>query len=176
MVKTTILVVGAAALTLALTITLSSPASTPMVRATYQGRTAQSWANAAHGWQRTAVKRTELATWLQKHLTARVIEVRALHRSIRRIAAQDTVLTDALDRNFLCIHGHEGDWADPGAPYWGGVQMDLEFQRTYGPEFYKAWGTADHWPVSVQLAVAMRAYLSRGYWPWPNTARACGLL
>jgi hypothetical protein len=39
------------------------------------------------------------------------------------------------------------------------------------------YGTADHWPPAVQIAVAIRAYASgRGFYPWPNTARACGLL
>ncbi len=176
MLRTTTLVVGATALAVALTITFTSSASTPMVRTTYQGYTVQQWAKAAHGWQQTAVKRARLHDWLQTRLASRVREVQSLHRVVRRFSAQDTVLTTPLDRNFLCIHNHEGDWNDAGSPYWGGVQMDLEFQRTYGPEFYRAWGTADHWPVSVQLAVAMRAYLTRGYHPWPNTARYCGLL
>jgi hypothetical protein len=81
-----------------------------------------------------------------------------------------------LERDFLCIHSFEGAWDDPDAPYWGGLQMDREFMASYGPEFVRAWGTADHWPVSVQIAVAIRAYLSgRGFHPWPNTSRACGL-
>lgn len=176
MVLKTTVVVGVAALVAALTYTFAAPASTPMVRTTYQGYTVQQWAKAAHGWQRTAVKRAELRDWLQTRLASRVREVQSLHHAIRRISAHDTVLTTPLDRNFLCIHNHEGSWQDPDSPYFGGVQMDLEFQRTYGPEFYRAWGTADHWPVSVQLAVAMRAYLTRGYHPWPNTARYCGLL
>jgi hypothetical protein len=55
--------------------------------------------------------------------------------------------------------------------------MDWTFMSTYGADYLKAWGTADHWPPAVQIAVAMRAYLSgRGFWPWPNTARICGLL
>ena len=78
---------------------------------------------------------------------------------------------------FMCIHRYEGPWNDAGAPYYGGLQMDIDFQRAYGPEFLRAYGTADHWPPAVQVAVAMRAYLSgRGYWPWPNTARICGLI
>jgi hypothetical protein len=82
-----------------------------------------------------------------------------------------------LERAFLCIHRFEGAWNDPNAPYYGGMQMDMQFQRTYGLPFLRAWGTADNWPISVQLAVAMQAYLSgRGFHPWPNTARACGLL
>lgn len=176
MLRLTTVVVGVAALTVALTQVFTSEASTPMVRSTYQGRTAQSWAVAAHGWQRTAVKRAHLSEWLQKRLTARVLEVGSLHRAVRRLSAHDTVLTSPLERNFLCIHSHEGSWTDPNAPFYGGLQMDDSFQRTYGPEFYKAWGSADHWPASVQIAVAIRAYLRRGYYPWPNTARYCGLL
>jgi hypothetical protein len=78
---------------------------------------------------------------------------------------------------FLCIHRFEGAWNDPNPPYWGGVQMDLNFQRTYGGPFLAALGTADNWPPFVQVAVSMGAYYSgRGYHPWPNTARRCGLL
>jgi hypothetical protein len=75
----------------------------------------------------------------------------------------------------LCIHHYEGSWTDPGAPYYGGLQMDWSFMATYGGEFLAAWGTADHWPVWVQLVVGMRGYFARGWSPWPNTSRACGL-
>jgi hypothetical protein len=55
--------------------------------------------------------------------------------------------------------------------------MDWTFMSTYGPDYLKAWGTADHWPPAVQISVAMRAYLSgRGFTPWPTSARLCGLL
>jgi hypothetical protein len=84
---------------------------------------------------------------------------------------------DWLMRAFLCIHSHEASWDDPGSPYYGGLQMDTTFMRTYAPEYLRAFGTADHWPPALQIAVAIRAYLSgRGFYPWPNTARACGLL
>lgn len=82
-----------------------------------------------------------------------------------------------VERALLCIHSHEGSWTDPNGPYYGGLQMDWTFMRTYGPEFLRAYGTADHWPPAIQITVAMRAYLSgRGFNPWPNTARMCGLL
>lgn len=82
-----------------------------------------------------------------------------------------------IERAFLCIHSYEGSWSDPSAPYFGGVQMDVSFQRSYAPWALAAFGTADHWPVSVQLATAIRAYTAgRGFYPWPRTARACGLL
>ena len=80
-----------------------------------------------------------------------------------------------LERAFLCIHQHEGSWQDPGSPFWGGLQMDLSFQRAYGGWALATWGTADNWPLSVQLATAMRAWVSRGFGPWPNTRRMCGL-
>src|SRR5207302_1578247 len=33
---------------------------------------------------------------------------------------------------WLCIHQYEGSWTDDGAPYYGGLQMDLGFQARYG--------------------------------------------
>ena len=78
--------------------------------------------------------------------------------------------------NLLCIHRHEGTWGDPGWPYWGGLQMDRNFMRAYGPVFYRRWGTADHWPRWAQIEAGVRGVLARGYNPWPNTARICGLL
>jgi hypothetical protein len=76
----------------------------------------------------------------------------------------------------LCVHHYEGAWNDPNAPYYGGLQMDLSFQAAYGGEYLAAYGTADHWPVVDQLHAAYRAWLSRGWEPWPTTARMCGLL
>jgi hypothetical protein len=78
---------------------------------------------------------------------------------------------------WLCIHQYEGSWNDPDPPYYGGLQMDMEFMRSYGSELLKTKGTADHWTPEEQMAVAEKARLSgRGYYPWPNTARSCGLI
>ncbi len=76
---------------------------------------------------------------------------------------------------WLCIHRYEGSWADSGSPYWGGLQMDLSFQQTYGGWLLRHKGTADHWSPLEQIWVAVRASHSRGFSPWPNTARDCGL-
>jgi Transglycosylase-like domain len=82
-----------------------------------------------------------------------------------------------LYEKWRCIHEHEGAWnANTGNGYYGGLQMDWSFMRAYGPEFLTRWGTADRWPVWAQLQVAERAYAVRGFGPWPNTARMCGLL
>jgi hypothetical protein len=77
-------------------------------------------------------------------------------------------------RDWLCIHHYEGSWVDSGGPYWGGLQMDLGFQQTYGGWLLRHKGTADHWSPLEQIWVAVRAARTRGFSPWPNTARYCG--
>jgi hypothetical protein len=93
-------------------------------------------------------------------------------RSTLRRAAHPPYL-----RSWRCIHRYEGSWRDGGGPYYGGLQMDLDFQRHYGRYLLTTKGTADRWTPLEQMWVAARAYRSgRGFYPWPNTARACGLL
>ena len=76
-----------------------------------------------------------------------------------------------------CIHRGEGSWTDPNSPYYGGLQMDISFQLTYGPELLRHKGTADHWAPYEQMWVAERALdAGRGFYPWPSTARRCGLI
>jgi hypothetical protein len=77
---------------------------------------------------------------------------------------------------FMCIHHYEGSWSDSGAPFWGGLQMNYGFQATYGSWLLRTKGTADHWTPLEQIWVAERAARSRGFYPWPNTARSCGLI
>lgn len=79
--------------------------------------------------------------------------------------------------SWLCIHRSEGSWSDGGAPFYGGLQMDYGFMFTYGRSLLNRKGTADHWKPIEQIIVAERARRSgRGFSPWPNTARGCGLL
>ena len=89
--------------------------------------------------------------------------------------AQAKPQSDYVTRGLLCIHHYEGSWTDPYGPYYGGLQMDLSFQYTYGRAFLRRWGTADQWPVWAQLQAGRNGYRSRGWSPWPNTARMCGL-
>ena len=67
---------------------------------------------------------------------------------------------------WLCIHRYEGSWNDPNPPYYGGLQMDLHFQRTYAPALLRLKGTADHWTPLEQMWAAERAHRSgHGFYP-----------
>lgn len=107
--------------------------------------------------------------------------VRALWQ--RRAASAERRAQNPPHRQaWLCIHRYERDpaqgWATrTGNGYYGGLQMDLDFQRTYGGELVRRKGTANNWTAAEQMWVAERAYRSgRGFYPWPNTARSCGLI
>lgn len=109
-----------------------------------------------------------LTYWLRVHR-------RTWHRWENYLAAP--WLRGPIHDALVCIHTHEGAWnAETGNGYHGGLQMDSSFERTYGPEFYARYGDAGHWPVTDQLHAAYRATRTRGFTPWPNTARMCGLL
>jgi len=74
-----------------------------------------------------------------------------------------------------CVHEHEGPWnSNTGNGYYGGFQADLSFASTYGAEYYPP--TPDQWTPLQQIHMAYRGWLARGWYPWPNTARMCGLL
>jgi hypothetical protein len=80
-------------------------------------------------------------------------------------------------RAWLCIHRYEGNWRDAGAPYYGGLQMDRGFMRRYGAHLLRKKGPANRWSPLEQIWVAERAHRSGlGFYPWPHTARSCGLI
>ena len=69
-------------------------------------------------------------------------------------------------------------WATyTGNGFYGGLQMDISFQRTYGPDLLRRKGTANNWSAVEQMRVAERAHGSgRGFYPWPSTALSRGLI
>jgi hypothetical protein len=80
-------------------------------------------------------------------------------------------------RQWECIHRYEGSWTDRGGPYYGGLQMDWGFMHAYGGWLLARHGTADRWSPVQQMWVAERALRQgRGFYPWPNSARMCGLI
>ena len=109
-------------------------------------------------------------------LSPSAIQRTALHWRLRLAEVHANALHPPHLRQFLCIHHYEGSWTDTGEPYYGGLQMDVSFQRSYGGWLYARKGTADHWSPLEQIWTAEKALKSRGFWPWPNTARDCGLL
>ena len=109
-------------------------------------------------------------------LTPTGIQRAAEHWRERSAKAHKTAAHPPHLSQFLCIHRFEGSWTDTGAPYYGGLQMDVGFQQHYGRWLYARKGTADHWSPLEQIWIAEKALKTRGFWPWPNTARYCGLL
>ena len=134
------------------------------LRRIYPGKVTRAFASA-----RAADDRATLRLW-QLRSAAAALSV-ALH------GARQPSMPAWLQDDFSCIHRYEGAWtSNTGNGYYGGLQMDLTFQRLYGADFVARYGTADAWPVWAQFQAAARAYASgRGFAPWPNTARACGL-
>ena len=106
-------------------------------------------------------------------------ELMRLHKAVRieRIRRSTVGYVSSREWAWLCIHRGEGAWnSATGNGYYGGLQMDYSFMATYGPEFLRRYGPANNWPWRIQILVADRAWQSRGFSPWPQTARACGLL
>lgn len=134
-----------------------------------------------HAWREVRFHRARIG-WTRRELG----ETRAALAALRR----PTIPHRA---EWLCIRSHETpppfpSWkTNSGNGYFGGIQMDREFMATYGPEFVRKYGgsiidgravggEAHLWTPEEQMVAAERAYKTRGFWPWPNTARMCGLL
>jgi hypothetical protein len=129
-------------------------------------------------WQRVMGKRTSPTRYLERKLTSVTLLslIRDHWRFEARKARSQARRPPHVDA-WLCIHGHEGAWNDPGAPYYGGLQMDLSFQEAYGSYLLRTKGTADNWLPLEQMWTAEKALRAgRGFYPWPETARLCGLL
>jgi hypothetical protein len=150
-----------------------------------------------HGTDRTSIldeiRRYRAETWGWQRLMGRPLTLRLRRSSAVESQGRWSWLRDAWKTRaertrsrakhpprheaWLCIHRYEGAWRDPGAPYYGGLQMDLAFQRAYGWRLLPRKGTANHWTPLEQMWTAERAYRAgRGFYPWPTTARRCGLL
>ncbi len=135
------------------------------LRKIYPGRVTRTFAS-AHASTGTGT----LRLWQERAAAAAIL--------VSQHAVRRAQIAASLNDAFLCIHRYEGAWtANTGNGYYGGLQMDRRFMELYGSEFVDRWGTADNWPSWAQLETAARAHDSgRGFTPWPNTARFCGLL
>jgi hypothetical protein len=125
-----------------------------------------------------AMGRRPPATRERPRTCARARELARLARHNSRRARHEHERAYAtLMRKWGCIVSHEGTWTSAtGNGYYGALQMDLDFQYAYGRQYVRRFGLAHRWPPVVQLLVAERAYDSgRGFGPWPNTRRMCGV-
>lgn len=82
------------------------------------------------------------------------------------------------ERQFRCIHRHEGPWdANTGNGYYGGLQMDIAFQRDYARRLVRTKGRAHRWTPLEQIWAGEHALRAgRGFYPWPVAARSCGVI
>ncbi len=109
----------------------------------------------------SAYRRWVLELWKDRAVRARKQAARPPHESAWR-----------------CLQRYEAGWkANTGNGYYGGLQMDMSFQRSYGLTLLRRKGTANNWMPVEQMWVGERALRAgRGFYPWPNAARKCGLI
>jgi hypothetical protein len=173
---------------LAITAALTAASTTPAA-----GESSEASSAAATKYLGSKLRRFQLETWRWQSLMG-VRPAKTHGRVLAALSLEDAQGAVELWRNraakarrraqhpphlrdWLCIHRYEARWTDPYGPYYGGLQMDLTFQRRYGSRLLRMKGTAEKWTPLEQIWVAESARRSgRGFWPWPNTARACGLL
>lgn len=136
-------------------------------------------------WQLTSPRRERICRLARQSLAAHLERRAKLMAKLQRLSKPRFNLGNVS--HWLCIHRGEGAWnSNTGNGYYGGLQMDWSFMSAYGPKvlgyasaaaMFAARGTANRWTPQEQMAVAEYARSSgRGYYPWPNTARACGLI
>jgi hypothetical protein len=144
----------------------ANAAPTVTVTETYQNRSIRWWA------ARAVINRRE-ANQNRRNAEARGRTIRRLQSAQLTASAHFFAWLAGAD----CVQRHEGAWTSAtGNGYYGGLQADVSFQRTYAPDLLRRYGgLANTWPWYAQLQMGYRGWLFRGWSPWPNTARECGL-
>ena len=153
---------------------VETEAQTPLLNQIERQRLIDRWRHETWRWQRTMGERR-----LVRELRHAPAELGPKLSAWKRVAARTRYKAQNPPHKlqWLCIHRFEGAWRDPSPPYYGGLQMDLSFQRAYGAHLLRRKGTANNWTPLEQMWVAERAHRAgRGFYPWPNTARSCGLI
>lgn len=104
-------------------------------------------------------------------------EARELRGELRKLRRASYIYQSPRFATWMTISKCEcAHWRCSGY-FDGGLQMDTQFQQTYGADFMARWGHAGNWPISAQMHAADRAVDSgRGYHPWPTCARRAGLI
>ena len=133
---------------------------------------------ATWGWQRLMGVRRTPTRRLYLRTRNREFRLHVLAQWHRRaIRARHRAHNPPHEHAWRCLQSYEGAWKDSGDPYWGGLQMDRSFMRAYAPRHLLRRGWADRWSAVEQMWVGERALRAgRGFYPWPSTARICGLI
>jgi len=99
-----------------------------------------------------------------------------LERKSRPVEKAKPTYLPAHYREWLCIHSHEGAWdANTGNGYYGGLQFGWSEWMKFGASYGYPVPASNASPMQ-QMWAAERYWKIAGFYPWPNTARYCGLI
>lgn len=137
------------------------------------------WRQRTWYWQRVMGKRPTPARLGSRSLADRQTVLELWKARAQR--AKRRALRLPHRRAWLCIfryerHPRQGWRTQTGNGYYGGLQMDLAFQRNYGRWLLARKGPAHRWTPIEQIWAAERGRRVQGWYAWPNTARLCGLI
>ena len=140
-------------------------------------------------WQRTSLIKVTPSAYREKNTQSvsylrwdaklwRKRSIRAKYHAQNVPRKADWLCIQSGYRGNAKVGNGEASWtAKTGNGYYGGLQMDLSFQRHYGGWLLLTKGTANNWTPIEQMWVAENARKNgRGFYPWPNTAHDCGLI
>jgi hypothetical protein len=140
------------------------------------------WRQRTWYWQRVMGKRLYPTAYLDR--ASRSLTYRQWVLELwkgRALKAKRRALRPPHLKRWLCVFRHErhpaqGWRTQTGNGYYGGLQMDLTFQRNYGKWLLRAKGRAHRWTPIEQIWAAERGRRVQGWHAWPNSARMCGLI
>ena len=140
------------------------------------------WRQRTWYWQRVMGKRRWPTEYLERKFPS--LEYRQCVLELcrgRALRARHRALRPPNRRGWLCIYSYERNPAQgwrtyTGNGFYGGLQMDLSFQRRYGRWLLARKGPAHRWTPIEQIWVAERGRRVQGWYAWPHAAGACGLI
>jgi hypothetical protein len=133
-------------------------------------------------------QRVMSAPLTQSLATARRVQSLGYRRWVRDLWRRRAIRVRQLAQNpphksaWLCLHRYErhpamGWRTQTGNGFYGGLQMNWRFMEMYGAKLLRRKGPAHQWSALEQMWVGERALRAgRGFYPWPNSARNCGLI
>jgi hypothetical protein len=185
--RTTLLCAVAAAL--ACSVALLQPRESPAAEArqlaagsSYLSSKIDRWRERTWYWQRVMGKPRYPTAYLDRRSRSLTYRQWVLELwKTRAEVAKRRALHPPYLRKWLCVFRHErhprqGWRTDTGNGYYGGLQMDVAFQRRYGRWLLYRKGLAHRWTPIEQVWVAERGRRVQGWYAWPISAWRCGLI